>query len=124
MWCDESKVFSGIFYQARIHAVRQWGSIVVNAQKLNVSDFLSLIYSRLSCNSNTGDKIRAIREFVGLTQSELAFRMKLSRKTISKYENDFCSFKRVVPLKRFADGLSANDYVVTPMDLLGDVQAI
>jgi len=97
----------------------------VNAQKVYVSNFWSLIRSRLDKNKpNVGDRIRVIREFVGLTQNELADRMNLSRKTISKYENDFGSFKRVVSLKRFAEGLSANDYVVSPSDLLIDVQTI
>ncbi len=91
----------------------------MNAQKLNVSDFLSLIRSRLPINNpNIGDMIKSIREFVGLTQSELATRMKLSRKTISNYENHFESFKRGVPLMRFAEALSANGYIVTPSDLL------
>jgi len=97
----------------------------VNAQKVYVSNFWSLIRSRLDKNKpNVGDRIRVIREFVGLTQSELAGRMNLSRKTISKYENNFSSFKRVVSLKRFAEGLSANDYVVSPSDLLIDLQTI
>lgn len=97
----------------------------MNAQKVYVSNFWSLICSRLDKNKpNVGDRIRVIREFVGLTQSELADRMNLSRKTISKYENNFSSFKRVVSLKRFAEGLSANDYVVSPSDLLIDVQTI
>ncbi|MBQ3442144.1 MAG: helix-turn-helix transcriptional regulator [Selenomonadaceae bacterium] len=97
----------------------------MNAQKVYVSNFWSLIRSRLDKNKpNIGDRIRVIREFVGLTQSELAGRMNLSRKTISKYENNFSSFKRVVSLKRFAEGLSANDYVVSPSDLLIDVQTI
>ena len=97
----------------------------MNAQKVYVSNFWSLIRSRLDKNKpNVGDRIRVIREFVGLTQSELAGRMNLSRKTISKYENNFSSFKRVVSLKRFAEGLSANDYVVSPSDLLIDVQTI
>lgn len=96
----------------------------MDAQKLKVSNFLSLIRSHLPNDPNVGDMIKAIREFVGLTQSELAKRMKLSRKTISKYENDFNSFKRVVALQKFADGLSVNDYVVTPSDLLIEVQAI
>ena len=97
----------------------------MNAQKVDVSNFWSLIRSRLDKNKpNVGDRIRVIREFVGLTQSELADRMNLSRKTISKYENDFGSFKRMVPLKRFADGLSANDYVVSPSDLLIVLQTI
>ncbi len=97
----------------------------MNAQKVYVSNFWSLIRSRLDKNKpNVGDRIRVIREFVGLTQSELAGRMNLSRKTISKYENNFSSFKRVVSLKRFAEGLSANDYVVSPSDLLIDLQTI
>ncbi len=97
----------------------------MHAKKIYVSNFLSLIRSRLkSTNPNVGDMIKVIREFVGLTQIELAYRMNLSRKTISKYENDFGSFKRMVPLKRFADGLSANGYVVSPSDLLIDLQTI
>lgn len=93
----------------------------MDAQKRNVSNFLPLIYSHLSSNPNIGDMIRAIREFVGLTQKELADKMQLSRKTISKYENDFPSFKRVVPLHKFATALSVNNYIVKPDDFLIDV---
>lgn len=90
----------------------------MDAQKRNVSDFLPLIRSHLSDNPNIGDMIKAIREFVGLTQKELADKMRLSRKTISKYENDFLSYKKVVPLHKFATALSVNDYMVKPDDFL------
>ncbi len=94
----------------------------MDAQKRNVSDFLPLIRSHISGETkndpNIGDMIKAIREFVGLTQRELADEMQLSRKTISKYENDFLSFKRVVSLHKFAKALSVNNYIVKPDDFL------
>lgn len=110
----------GIFYRTRIHAVRQWG-IAVSVQKIYVSDYLSEILSYLEFKNNVGYRIKAIRQFVGLTQSELAVRMKFSRKTIAKYENDFDSFRRVVSgaiLKRFADALSVNGYIVKISDFV------
>ena len=90
----------------------------MDAQKCNLSDFLPLIRSHLPSNPNIGDMIRAIREFVGLTQRDLADKMHFSRKTISKYENDFLSFKRAVPLHKFATTLSVNNYIVKPADFL------
>ena len=112
--------YFGIFYRTRIHAVRQWG-IAVSVQKIYVSDYLSEIFSYLEFKNNVGYRIKAIRQFVGLTQSELAVRMNFSRKTIAKYENDFDSFRRVVSgaiLKRFADALSVNGYIVKISDFI------
>lgn len=93
----------------------------MSVQKIYVSEFLEQIFSFLEFKNNVGYRIKAIRQFVGLTQSELAVRMNFSRKTIAKYENDFDSFRRVVSgaiLKRFADALSVNGYVVKISDFV------
>ena len=93
----------------------------MSVQKLYLSDFLIEVFSSIEFQNNIGYRIKAIRQFVGLTQSELAVKMNFSRKTIVKYENDYDSFRRVVSgaiLKRFANALSVNGYIVKVSDLL------
>lgn len=62
----------------------------------------------------TGEKIRARRELLGLTQVEVAKRLNVTKSYINRMEHDVGS----IPLKRIADLASALS--CNPAELIGD----
>lgn len=61
-------------------------------------DLTDIVYSTIVVTAMTGIEFKKLRESIGLSQSQLAQRLDLYVRTISKYENDDLTIPKVTEL--------------------------